>query len=103
MPVNGTTSTRRIGRIIAATLAAGIGLALTGAPAFADQWGGWGHHDRAHYDHHGWQHHRWHRDNDWRRGRVYGYAPPPVYYAPPPPVYYAPPSVSFGVNIPFNR
>lgn len=108
MAVHSKTGTRAINRAIAASLAAGIGLALTAAPAFADQpWehDGWRHHER-------WEHHRWHhRDDDgWRGGYVYGYAPPPVYYqpppvyyAPPPPVYYGPPSVSFGVNIPLNR
>ena len=100
-------ATGRIGRVASVLLAAGIGLVATGATAFADP--PWGHD---HWDHHGW-HHDWrHHDDDggWRRGYVYGYAPPPayyppppVYYAPPPPVYVGPPSVSFGVNIPLGH
>lgn len=112
MTVYSNPSIRRINRLMAAALAAGIGLALTATPAFADPpWrhDGWGHD---HWGHERWEHHRWHRDHDgWRRGYAYGYAPPPVYYAPPPPVYYAPPppvyygapSFSFGVNIPLNH
>jgi hypothetical protein len=111
MTVHSNPPARRVNRVIAASLATGIGLAFMAAPAFADSpWNhdGW-HHER--WEHEYRHHHRWHRDDDgWRRGYVYGYAPPPVYYAPPPvyyapppPVYFGPPSVSFGVNIPLNH
>lgn len=125
------TTQRMIGprRLLAAALAAGIGVAMMTAPAFADPpWdhGGWHqdhgdhdhwdgdgwHHDRGdhgHWDRDGWRH-RWHHDHDWRRNYAYA-PPPPVYYAPPPPpayyapppVYFGPPVVSFGFNIPFNH
>lgn len=111
MTIRSNPASRNARRVIAASLAAAIGLALTAAPAFADQ--GWDHHDGWRH-HERWEHHhRWHhRDDDgWRGGYVYGYAapppvyyqPPPAYYAPPPPVYYGPPSVSFGFNIPLNH
>lgn len=113
MTIHRKTGSGSMKGVIAASLAAAIGLALTSAPAFADpHWDhdGWHHHER-------WEHHHWdHRDDD-DGGYAYGYAPlppayyapPPAYYAPPPayyappPVYYGPPSFSFGVNIPLNH
>ena len=95
-------------------LAIGCSLALSAAPARADDHGRHGDHDRG-WEREHWDHgHRGHRH--WEHGRwVYGppygvvvgppvYAPPPpVYVAPapvyaPPPVYYSP-GVSLGVTI----
>ncbi|HQT62380.1 MAG TPA: hypothetical protein PLV07_08995 [Acidiphilium sp.] len=111
MNARSTGSARWLGRIIAAALVAGIGLAATGATAYADP--PWGHDggDRGEWHHRDWHHHDWHHDwhheddDGWHGGYAYApppayYPPPPAYYAPPPPVYVGPPSVSFGVNIP---
>ncbi len=110
MNARSTGSAKWLGRMIAAAMVTGLGLAATGATAYADPpW----HHDggdRGGWHHRDWHHQDWHHEDDdgWRGGYAYApppayYPPPPVYYAPPPPVYVGPPSVSFGVNIPLGH